>query len=637
MSLHASGASVRVSTEKPDGKGPRPRSARIRAFCAALLLLGVTATGGFASSASSASPTTESVIEARARSGAWADPGAAWHHVLIAREAPRDAAGMESAIEHYRLAVELDPDLLDGWIGLASRGFPTNLPLVSEGIVGAVGAASGSWEARRRLDAAIFPTLWLATLLAASALLLGIGLRHIRPYHHRLQEGLRMHFGRRRAGWVATFLCLTPFAILGGIASAGAVYAGLVHHELTRRERGALLLALLWFCLMPTVWRDLSERARPIQTDETAWIIDRAQREVPTPALEQTIRQVASTRPSAEAIFARGMMERRKGMFPEALTDFQRAASEVSAVSAHAGVDAGNVRLWMNKPEEAAQTYERMLDFPDARLEARYNLAIALSRLRRFEEADQRLEEAQMLDLDRVRSASRNGDPRATADVMDGVLSPSELQSVARASEGVSPAPVPPATSIFLPGGRPSAAVLMVIVSIVLSAAVGSLMRKRLAIHACHQCGAPVCRHCVTRTIGRASCPRCAESNGSVREIEYSRILLHRALGRRKDPGERARAIATYLFPGIGLIVRGHTWAGLILSWLFAFGTIFATRAAWAFPVSVAIESLEAFLRIAGVVLSLLAWSLSCAVARRAIRRRSLRRFFERDAYRMAA
>jgi hypothetical protein len=84
-------------------------------------------------------------------------------------------------------------------------------------------------------------------------------------------------------------------------------------------------------------------------------------------------------------------------------------------------------------------------------------------------------------------------------------------------------------------------------------------------------------------------------------------------------------------------VIRGRTWSGFFLTWLFALGVTLATRAAWTFPASVSIESCEAILRISGVALSLFAWTISCVVARRVVNQRSLRRFFERDAYRMAA
>jgi len=576
-------------------------------------------------------------MQARAHARAWAAPDAAWHHLLLAREAAPGADGRANAIANYRLAADLDPDLVEAWIGLATHAFPSDPKLAMSGLLGAARAIPRSWEAQRRLYAAILPALWLASLLSAAAILLGIGLRHIRPYRHRLEEAFRPRLARG-AGWAANLFCLIPLGLQWGFASAAAAYAGVVNVELTRREKLAIVGAVVWFIAQPAVWRGMSGWCEPIASTETAWCIDRAQREVPTPALERIVHDAVANEGSPEDFFARGMVARRSGHLSDALSDFRRAAVDSSAVAAHAGVNLGNLQLWMDDPAGAARQYEKVLDLPQARVEARYNLAIALSRLHRFEEADEKLEEASKLDFDRVRTATRGGDPRATADVMDGALAPVELWSIEHGSAAAhAEAPIPPIAAWLLPGGRPAAALVAVIVSIVLGAIAGRLLRRHLAVHACHQCGAPVCRHCVTRTIGRASCARCAEGSAMLARADYDRILIKRFLGESQDRDDRLRIIATYLVPGIGLVARGRTMSGLTIAWIFAFGAILATRAAWAFPTSPAMVGCETILRVSGLLVALAAWGCSCAVARRILRRRSLRHFFERDAYRVAA
>jgi tetratricopeptide (TPR) repeat protein len=671
MSLHANGASIGVSTEKP---GRAVRAARIRravflrsflplslvlilagvlACLLACVLAGTCVAGkhpdpparslpaGSSRSDRSVPPAPETAMEARAKCRAWAAPDAAWHHLLLAREAARDAAGPASAIANYRLAADLDPDLVEAWLGLARAGFPGDLHLSIEGLSGAARAFSRSWEAQRRFAASVFPALWLATLLTAGGILLGVGLRHIRPYRHRLYEAFHPHLDPSRAGWTASILCLIPLGLQWGLASSAAAYAGVVRSDMTRREKAAVLLAVAWFIVQPAVWRNVGEWCLPIASGDSAWLIDRAQRETPSPALDMMIRDAAERDGSPENFFARAMIERRKGQLDAARDDFARAAAtEASPVAAHAEVNVGNLLLWDGDAAGAAQQYDRLLDQPAAAVEARYNLAIALSRLHRFEEADQQLAVAQKLDLDRVREAAREGDPRATGDVMDGSLAPEELWRIQRASaRGTRDGsfPVPPIATWVLPGGRPAAAAVAVCVSLVLGAVAGSLLRRRLTVHACHQCGGPVCRHCVIRTVGRASCARCAEESEGMSPPDYSRLILRRVLGKSVDPAERIRSIATYLAPGLGLIARGRTIAGCALLWSFALGAVIATRAAWAFPPLPSMRSGESVLQWTGLMVAVVSWGISIAASRRVLNRRSLRRFFERDSYRVAA
>jgi tetratricopeptide (TPR) repeat protein len=581
-----------------------------------------------------AAPDVEKASQERARAGALAHPAAAWHHLLLARSASGPDA-RAAALTNAQLAVNLDPDLVEGWFIIAKLGFP-DANAVSQGLRGAAAAVTRSWEAQRRLLTALLPPLWAATSLAAVILLFGLGLRRISRYAHRLEEEFRPHLSPRRSGWAAVALCALPLMLQWGLAASACIYASLVHHDLGRRERALGVMALLWFFAMPSLWTWIEPSVRPIEPAETAWLIDRVQREVPTPEIESLVRRVAQARPGPESSFMVGMLDRRKGDLHAAAEPFRAASVDSSLVFAHAGVNLGNLRLWQDDAAGAAQQYESVLDAPSARLEARYNLAIALSRLHRFREADERLDEASRLDLARVRAASRTGDPSATFDVMDGLLTSSELWEIERAAIG-SPAPIPPIVSWLVPGGRPSAAGPTLILAVALGALVGAFLRRRLRVHDCHHCGAPICRRCVTRGIGHAYCPPCAIILGGYEQRDVDRIMLRRLLGEETQPVERARWWGTYAAPGLGLIARGRPWTGALLAWSFLFGLVLLTRAAWPYAPSPDGAWIELLLRGLGALLVVTSACTSLVVARRVARQRSVRHFFERDTYRAAA
>ena len=191
--------------------------------------------------------------------------------------------------------------------------------------------------------------------------------------------------------------------------------------------------------------------------------------------------------------------------------------------------------------------------------------------------------------------------------------------------------------SWLAPGGRPSAAGPTLLLAVALGVLVGAFLRKRLRVHDCQYCGAPICRRCVTRGIGHAYCPRCAASLGGIGQREVDRIMLRRLLGEVTPPAERARWWGTYLAPGLGLIARGRTWSGALLAWCFLMGVVLLTRAAWPFGPSPAGTWIEIILRSIGAFLVVSSAGISLIVARRLARQRSVRHYFERDTYRTAA
>jgi hypothetical protein len=585
--------------------------------------------------AKGAAPAPELATQERAETGAWTNPPAAWHHLLLARESARKGERAAAAM-NYRLAVTLDPDLLPAWLGLVRLGVPADPSLAAEGLTGAVAAAGHSWEVQRRFLALAIPPLWTATTIAATLLLAAIGLRHLSRRRHVLLEGFRPHLGAGRAGHVATLLCLVPLAVQWGAAAAASAYAGLAHGAIARRERILAIAAVLWFLVMPGAWKLAAPYAAPIDTQAAPWLIARAERETPSPELERAVLDLEARDLNPESAFAAGILHRRGGRLAEAERAFKRAASSESAVASHAAVNVANLLFWSGDPTSAARAYETMLDSPAARLEARYNLAIALSRLHRFEEADQRLEEATRLDFERVRSATRKGNPESTSDVMDGQLGPREIWALERARQHPA-APVPPFLSWLHPGGRSTATPFAILMALLLGALAGSIIEGRLRVYSCTRCGGPVCRRCVTRAAGRTYCRSCAASITEQAPGDHSRLLLRRLLGEEKLQGERLRDWAIILLPGVGLILRGRPVTGGILVWVFALGSVLLTRAAWAFPTSITTEGIEAIARSLGLLCMLGSFGCSTWLARRLIRQRSLRHYLERDVYRMAA
>ncbi len=576
----------------------------------------------------------DSTVSVRLPFGASAAPATALNLLFQAERAAADGKD-DDAVRILREAVQVDPNLISAWIGLTNIGLRGEPHLLLEGLGGALLAMTRSWEVQRRLLAILLPALLTACTLGMVFLLAGIGLRHLPRKRHILLEAFRPHLGRWKAGSVATLLCLSPLGVQWGLAATASAYAGLVSESLTRRERHLGLVALLWLLILPVVWKVSAPAMVPIDPLGASYLIERAQREVPTPELERAVSETMGA-PDDRLLFAEGMLFRRSGAYDRAAVPFEHLSGSDGMLPGLATVNLGNLLLWKGMPTEAARHYERALDQPEARLEARYNLAIALSRLHRFEEADLQLDQANRLNFDQVRSAVRAGSSSAEIGVMDGMLSSRELWRL-DASPRTTSASLPPLLLWLLPGGRLGGLWIATLGALLIGTILGRLVRRRLRVYECQHCGAPVCRKCVVRTAGHAYCSRCAESIGSLSRPAYSRALLERVLGREPETVSRSRGHATTLLPGIGPILRGCPARGLVLSISFLSGLILVTRAAWAAPPSLELGGLEVVLRWLGGLFALSAWVTSVDVARRKRTRRGVRHYFEKDVYRSAA
>lgn len=579
-------------------------------------------------------PSPDEVLDLRARCGASSAPAGAWHHLLLSRdlEASGDRAG---AADQLRIAARLDPDLLDVHTAMIRLGVRGDLRLAGDGIAGASAAIARSYPTQRRFLAALIPAIWIALLLAAAATWVFIALRSLPAAHHILEESFARARDRRSA-WLAAGALALPLFLPWGLVAAAGFYAALCLREMRRREKTVAILGVIWVLITPAVWNSLTPWTTPLDPREPGWLLDRTQRELPTPELH---RLLADTEPVdlSTLSFARGMILRREGKLNEAASAFDAAGKSRGPATAQAGVNLANVYFWRGDATAAARRYEALLDRESVRLEARYNLAVALSRLHRFNEADARLEEAARLDLDRVRSAGRPGDPHATHDVMDGLVSIGDLWSITRSATAVSSTPLPAWSSILFPGGRHRAVPLGLLGALSAGLLTGSALRRRLRVHSCHHCGAPVCRRCVARTAGHAYCSLCAENLGQIAPVDQRRILLRRWMGQDYTSAERSRIWIVNLLPGAGLILRGKAVAGSILFGLWCGGFLLMSRAVWPFPSVPTTSGVEGILRVGGLIVLLVSWALSVELARRETHRRNLRTFFERDIYRAAA
>ncbi len=579
-------------------------------------------------------PTPDRVMEERARCGAGSAPAAAWHHLLLSRDL--EASGDRArAREQVRLAARLDPELLDAHTSMVRLGIPGDPGLAADGIAGASAILARNYLFQRRMLAAFLPALWIALLIAAAVAWAFMAARCLPRAHHIIEEGIAQRRGPRPS-LVAAGVLAVPLLIPWGLVSCAAFYVGLAVREMKRKEKAVALTGVVCVLVSPLLWSWLTPWSAPIDLREPSWLLDRAQREMPTPELHHLVAE-ASPGQDAALAFAEGMILRREGRLGEAAIAFERAESWLGPAGAQAGVNLANVDFWRGDATAAARRYEALLDRESVGLEARYNLAVALSRLHRFNEADARLEEAARLDLDRVRSAGRPGDPHATHDVMDGLIPTTGLWSIQRSAAPASSAPLPAWSALLFPGGKFRTLPLGLIGALLAGALAGAVLRRRLRVHLCHHCGAPVCRRCVARTAGRAYCRRCAASLGRVAPTDQGRILLRRWTGQDSSSAERTKAWVFNLLPGAGLIARGSPVAGSLLLVLFTCGFLLFSRAVWPFFPCPTTSGVEGVLRVGGAIVLIVSWTLSVELSRREAHRRDLRTFFERDAYRAAA
>ncbi|BDG08280.1 tetratricopeptide repeat protein [Anaeromyxobacter paludicola] len=479
-----------------------------------------------------------------------------------ARDAERalDARAPADAVSHAELAVQLAPDLPDGWLALAHARLAREpgRPLAAlDALREAAGAALREPHARRALLADLLGAA-LAGLLAAAALLVVVLFaRTLRLFLHDFHHLPVVRGGTSvQAGFLAVVLLslpvvfrLGPLAVLAAFALAAFLYLSLA-------ERLLATAALAVVIALPGL-SALSARATAFSgtLGEQVWELERAGGAEET-AARLAARAEAESLP-APALAALGRWEKRRGALDRARAWYEKAAA-ADPRSGAVLVNLGNVSFLEGDLDAAKAAYLSAADRAPAEVTtlaaAHYGLSKIYLRQSALEQAQEARKRAVLEDHELLDRYGSDDDFRANRYLVDVPVPPGELDALADA--GAQPAvreAVRARLARWIPGELwpwAPGALLALLWALALAG------RWLSPSHTCEKCGRPACRRC--DHLQGALCGQCVNVFVQKGVVEVRDRLRKEAQVKRhaRVSAWTARALAVL---GGG---AGHVWAG---------------------------------------------------------------------------
>lgn len=501
-----------------------------------------------------------------------------------AREAERALAARApaDAVSHAELAVQLAPDLADGWLALAHARLARDPghPLAAlDALRGAAAAVLREPHARRALLADLAGAVLVGLVAAASLLVLVLFARTLRLFLHDFHHLPVVRGGAPiQAGFLALVLLslpvvfrLGPLALLATCALAAFLYLSLP-------ERLLVTAALALVIALPSL-AALSARATAFAGTlaEQVWEVEYGGG-APAAAAALSARAEAESLP-APALLALGRWEKRRGDLARARDWYEKAAA-ADPRSGAAQVNLGNVAFLEGDLDAAKAAYLAAADRagPDVTTlaAAHYDLSKLYVRQLALEQAQEARKRAVLEDHALVDRYGSDDDFRANRYLVDVPVPPDQIDALAAAG---APRGVRVAVRARLARWIPGELWPWVPAGFVALLWVLALAGRRLApSRTCEKCGRPACRRC--GDLRGALCGQCVNVFVHKRVVDVRDRLRKEAQVRRhaRLSAWAARALAVI---GGG---AGHVWAGRSLRgalYLAAFGVLAVACWSW--------------------------------------------------------
>jgi len=279
-----------------------------------------------------------------------------------------------------------------------------------------------------------------------------------------------------------------------------------------------------------------------------------------------------------DILLSLGLVEKRMGKWNEAEQRFLQLL-RLDPRSAAGLNNLGNLLLLTGRPDQAVEAYQTASRLEPSRGEPYYNLGQAYLLKLRMKESEAEFQRAQHLQPQKISyhtSISSKNPNRLVMDwtigplqVWKRVLIPSpERERIARGLWEILWKGVP------LEHGEIAMGLLFVLLGGI------HLASRRLSlIRSCERCGTLICSRCTrSRVIGN-QCVQClnaftAKSNADPKVVRKKRAEVARYQARLNFLPQRL----SWILPGMGHLMRGHTIAGIF--YLFTL-ILFLTRAIW--------------------------------------------------------
>jgi tetratricopeptide (TPR) repeat protein len=385
-------------------------------------------------------------------------------------------------------------------------------------------------------------------------------------------------------GWALIIFC-APLLLNVSLFWALCYWLLLVFSYQSKAEQRATIVLILFFSLIP---RLLTVTAAMLEAPQdrhvtVLWNVNyRSWSDRETARLKN---YSADHPEDTASLFTLGLVAKKEGAYEDAERCFQKVLDRPPHCAA-ARINLGNVYCAIMKPDMAIEQYQQALALTPSSAVAHYNLSRAYMQKFMFTESEAAFLQAKRLDSAAVdyqlARYSENPNrllidaPLARAEIWQKAVSPSpEKMQLARRLWDFSCRGVPFAYGWAAPGVFIICALLLVKI-------------KRFALaKRCATCGRIFCRRCQSVSAHTGSCSQCANiltkkegQDPALREVKL------RAIKKYRQRQKTINALFTFLFPGAGLLRRGHLIAGLLYSFLFSFFFFYIVMRGFLIPCS---------------------------------------------------
>jgi tetratricopeptide (TPR) repeat protein len=489
---------------------------------------------------------------------------------LVEGHREEDAGHLGVALDAYRLARTLDPQLAPAWWGEARLTWQ-----VGHGAGQALGLAGRAVLARWAPlwsgygDAVNLALLMLlAALVTGGAFVLVLLVRHgpeLASAWGRLLSA-RWHPAWRDAlGWGVV---LAPLAVLVLGVWAILVWAVMLVPALGRTERRLVYGWLVLLALAVPALSIFDELAR-VRVSPSAVAARQAMERSLEGDLVPRLAELAAEQPD-EAVWRLLLAQRIADRYPDRAVQLLRDAARVAPDDPQVRVAQGNVFHRLQKPEAAGVYYREALDLdPDNQL-ARFNLAKTRLASFEFDEAERLMGEARAVDDGGLAVLEAAYPGEAVADPV-----PHRRELALRVLRRETTPRL--AGAVRLDNPLTLAALAALLAAWVIRVRAGRVRARR-----CGWCGGVYDPLAIPPGLPDAHCNACHQLMSRADGLAPSaRQEQARRIDRHLRVGHRLRVLGHLLWPGLPLVHQGRLAVGLILAGAWAFfwlGALLAGR-----------------------------------------------------------
>lgn len=410
--------------------------------------------------------------------------------------------------------------------------------------------------------------------LFAGLLLTGLGMVLLRT--GELSHGLQEQLGTIVSPWSARIwvlvLLAVPFLAGVGLTLPVLLMLGFLWEPLRKRERALFVVLAVATVCAPIGLGTLSRFGLALRTEGRPFYELPTLEHAPWQADRQAkLEALASQDPdNGFAQFALGWYSRRDGRYAQAERAYEEAL-QAWPNDAAVLTDLGNVVAMRGSIDRALELYQRAAESDPLNAAAHFNISQLLTRRFEYSRAQEELRIASSIDFDLVKRYQTGSGANGVLPLADVWPGPRTFWD-ALATAKVPAMPLP----LGLRGWRETSGwgfSFAALVAIALGRWVGRWQHRRLPIRYCSNCRAVVCRRCAKRRREAAVCEACDRVGAGATTQDFSRVLLHQHLDRRRAIWWYVRAALATLVPGFGLL-SVHRVVGpviqITLTWLIA-------------------------------------------------------------------